>query len=100
MRKDFKPIGGMADEDPDDAVITKFVEREGIPSLVTPTAKRTAKTGRFTAVFPAYVLEALRLNAAQGQGSAAYQVLKALNDSGAVAVDAADLVPDRRSRGQ
>jgi len=95
-KKTFKPLSPITLDD--DAKIDAFAKSAGIPALVTPRAAATEREVSLTHTFPEYVVKALRLRAAEGAGSVRYQLLKALQDSGAVEIDAADLVTDRRGR--
>ena len=59
----------------------------------------TATNQRFWVDFPDYVMRQLKLRMAMEGGTYRYHLLRSLHDSGAVAVNAADLVKDRRERG-
>ena len=59
----------------------------------------TANNQRFWVDFPDYVIRQLKLRMAMEGGTYRYHLLRSLHDSGAVTVNAADLVKDRRERG-
>lgn len=64
----------------------------------TAAAQNSARQ-RFWIDFPDYVMRQLKLRIALEGGTYRYHLLKALHDSGAITVNAADLVKDRRERG-
>lgn len=106
-----KPLNALpitAELEAEDRKLEAVAERLNIPDLrrrpaPKPSNASAAETKEvsFATTLPQYVLKALKIRAAEGQGPIRHQLLKALHESGAVEIDPRDLqVPDRRGRRQ
>lgn len=106
-RKPLEVVGSILDDTDDlkaaDRAMEELAARTNVPPMpsiprpVHQPEPTRSKSRLFSTPMPEYVIDALKLKAAQDRVTVRYIILKALQDSGVAAIDAADLVRDGRS---
>lgn len=97
----FRPIAGPLDAD--DAALDRVNDQLGVPTMSKPKAERVeperADVEKLTVELPAYLLDALRREAAERRSTVRHIVMLALREAG-FRVDEPDLVADGRRSGR
>lgn len=100
-KRNFAPVDVLSDSDDEQKIRTLAAEK-GVPDhakavrAVTTTATPAEPEVPLSTTVPKYVADALKMNAAKGEGSIRFQLLTGLKASGLVDVNDDDLAKDRR----